>query len=573
LACGDFARISRENDKRLEKRQRNKFTFLRMIKTIFVKEKIVKLKGVKFPNVNHRQLVFMILNLFLFIFSACAPYTSETGIKPEHFRATAAAANELADFAVDATREATLRQTAVAANLTAVYSEQIEREINAAAMTRDHEAMAATMTRTHADGVLSLRATEMSLNMTEAAATSTAVYHLLRTEEELKNADQLRQQQAQAFANDERVSMLWTIVIALGVLCGIVGVSFAIKDLARGFRVRQERPLATAPLGGGDFAVAIASGWTTGVPAMPRLLRRNSPATLLPANVPSTIENNPSPSVLRMPSDRSGHVMVVGATGKGKSNTLRVLATQRDRVIAIDPHFRPESWPTNVEVKRDPNDIKSLLDWMQTELDHRIAEGAVSYVNFETITVIVDELPALANRLGTDIWNVFSLWLWEARKYKLFLIVGTHTTLVRSLGLQGQSEILENFHATYYLGAKAIQQCESASSLSLPAAVRIGENPPEPVLIPYEEALDPDSRQRTTPRILPAMIAQEEIDGRRFDRAVLSDLTSRNKAALWLVNRETGRASGQEYARLDAALEWRKDRLHCLWAEHLLQVK
>ena len=333
--------------------------------------------------------------------------------------------------------------------------------------------------------------------------------------------------------------------------------------LARAYLAKQQRPIYSISTPGGILAVAPA-GWA----------EIGSPTTVLPAApqmLPRLLTGVSHSKGGKLPQLLNCHVMVVGAQGDGKSNTLKALAQQRMGVTVIDPHYRPGTWPPHVNIISTKDSIRTALLEMDTVLDDRIAGGRAGELAFNNRTIVVDELPVLANSLGSDlVWGAFKRWLFEARKYKLFLILGTHTTQVKPLGLEGQSVVFQMIKATILLGGAAVRKDpELVRGMERPAILQIEQQPPQPLLIPYNESLDPESARFTAPAA--TQPPQHERDAAVFNSAPLSDLTSRNRAALYLAGRDHGRASGGEYERLDAALRYRAQAMNCTWAHGLQQ--
>jgi hypothetical protein len=84
----------------------------------------------------------------------------------------------------------------------------------------------------------------------------------------------------------------------------------------------------------------------------------------------------------------------------------------------------------------------------------------------------------------------------EGRKFGLYMAVVSQSTRVRTLGIEGEGDLLENFRHVLLLGKAAVSQYpELVAKLERPAVLRSGHNAPQPVIIPYDPRRDPDAPQ------------------------------------------------------------------------------
>jgi hypothetical protein len=280
------------------------------------------------------------------------------------------------------------------------------------------------------------------------------------------------------------------------------------------------------------------------------------------------------------------HVMIVGQTGEGKSMALREVVDQRDDVIVLDPHYLPGAWGA-ARVLYEPEKIQSFMAWMLQELDTRMQQRNGGQTAFPSLTVATEELPMLVDQIGSEILPTWKRWMREGRKFGLNMVIVTQSTRVKSLGIEGEGDLLESFNWILELESSALTNYrELVEGMERPAVLRNRKNPPQPVIIPYDPRKDPDnpsftpffvggnspsSRVVEPPRInLPPRVSQAEQDGRKLDGRI-EEISSLNAAGLLLSDDVTERPSGQFLQeRLRPALEWRARQLGCEHARRLL---
>lgn len=167
------------------------------------------------------------------------------------------------------------------------------------------------------------------------------------------------------------------------------------------------------------------------------------------------------------------HVALVGATGGGKSNALRLLLPQLlavgARVSLCDPHYTAldadngDDWrPIAARLAGAPavaaRDIDAEIDRLCTELHQRLAirrdGGTVGAPWF----LAVDELPVIADTVPDAMPRLTSL-LREGRKVGLYVLGASQSMLVKALG--GDSSARDAYRTCIYSGGDT----RSASAL------------------------------------------------------------------------------------------------------------
>ena len=139
------------------------------------------------------------------------------------------------------------------------------------------------------------------------------------------------------------------------------------------------------------------------------------------------------------------------------------------------------------------------MQQMQELLNGRYTQRAQGTTHFEPLTVATDEMPAIVTALGQRVDKVWREWLREGRKVGLFFVVSTQSTRVKTLGIRGEGDLLENFNYILLLGKLATGQYpDLVNNMAWPAALRTSHGT-RPVIVPYvqsqsangETAVDP----------------------------------------------------------------------------------
>ena len=173
----------------------------------------------------------------------------------------------------------------------------------------------------------------------------------------------------------------------------------------------------------------------------------------------------------------------------------------------------------------------------------------------------------------------------EGRKFGLYMTIVTQSTRVKSLGIEGEGDLLESFNWVLELQSSALKNYrELVEGMERPAILRNRENGVHPVIIPYDPRKDPEhpsftpfyvggqgsSRVVEPPRInLPRPVSQAEQDGRKLD-TVIHRMSSGNAVGMELGDFGE-RPSGQFLNdRVYPALEWRVKHLNCETSARIL---
>jgi hypothetical protein len=161
---------------------------------------------------------------------------------------------------------------------------------------------------------------------------------------------------------------------------------------------------------------------------------------------------------------------------------------RRQQVVVLDPHHAPGSWE-NAQVIGGGRDFEIIGRYMQQMhhlLSQRYTDRAQGHSQFEPLTVATDEMPAIVAALGRQVDEVWREWLREGRKVGLFFVVSTQSTRVKTLGIRGEGDLLENFSYVLLLGKVAANKYpELVRDMERPAVLRTIRGI-RPVIIPNE---------------------------------------------------------------------------------------
>ena len=235
--------------------------------------------------------------------------------------------------------------------------------------------------------------------------------------------------------------------------------------------------------GNGDI-IALPSNQFQVMPG--RLLPRMEEPLLLPAG-------NAEP--VNLPQITSGHVLIAATSGSGKTICLRELVDMRPgSTIVIDPHYTPGAWGA-AKVIYGP-EMGPFLSSLVEELETRKAARHDGQRHFDSFTVATEEMPSLVNEFGKDILLVWKRIMREGRKFGIFMMVVSQSTRVRSLGIDGEGDLLDNFNHVIELGKNAVEsEPDLVAGMQRPALIRSGHHAPQTIVIPYDPRKDSESEQ------------------------------------------------------------------------------
>lgn len=427
--------------------------------------------------------------LVLAVLAACGPtpYPPTSYIITPNAAATLAAVDQVRNEAANnATVQAAevARQSALATQQVVVLTQQAQatEQVLAAQATGTIETILQAQTATAASVVIRITEQAIQAQATREAiaaqATGTAVAQLAAAEQRLIDDEQQRlalQRQAEAAELEYQRQMnqirpyLWGGVVVTAIMTAAAAILILYQ---------RSRPITVHDSTGPRVLVPLNS-----YQVLP------SPRPALAASV-TPIETTPDSTMtpIPLPPLTQGHVLIAGETGSGKSTALLAVLRRRPNVVVLDPHDDSATWENARVIGGGRNfaAIETYLEQMKQLLSQRYQQRSQGQRQFESLTVATDEMPAIVSALGRGVDEVWRMWLREGRKVGLYFIVSTQSTRVKTLGIQGEGDLLENFSYVLVLGRLAVTTYpELVQEMERPAVIRT-INGVRPVLIPYE---------------------------------------------------------------------------------------
>jgi hypothetical protein len=149
------------------------------------------------------------------------------------------------------------------------------------------------------------------------------------------------------------------------------------------------------------------------------------------------------------------HLLIYGSTGKGKSTYVEYALQHIQKsipdaqFIVVNPHHRKGQWGLNecIGGGRDYASIESALTNILALMETRYQEYYEDCnATFNDIFIVIDELPAITSNTSKGaVGNTMKQLSSEARKVNMWLIVLSQSKLVKQLGFERASDMLDNF--------------------------------------------------------------------------------------------------------------------------------
>lgn len=158
------------------------------------------------------------------------------------------------------------------------------------------------------------------------------------------------------------------------------------------------------------------------------------------------------------------HLLIIGATNSGKSFTLKLFQNEllklnyQIKSYDIDATF--EDYSKRVNVIYDYPDIEKNVEKDLNELELRVQERRIKGKNYnpQKTLIVSEELPSLVDEI-----ELMQSWIKRlsnrGRKVGLFIAALSQNDTVDSLGLSGNSKLINNF-VRIYLGERAKERAK-----------------------------------------------------------------------------------------------------------------
>lgn len=153
------------------------------------------------------------------------------------------------------------------------------------------------------------------------------------------------------------------------------------------------------------------------------------------------------------------HLLVIGATGSGKTfTTEKILCFSGFPVRVITTKRKADQWQ-GLEVIGHPRNFEAILEAFQESLDEMQSRLELIDKDWPQLFTVVDELPAIvANVQGTT--EFLTTFIREARETRLRFVFLVQGQQVRTIGLEGQSDLRDNL-LEIRLGKFAVMEAEA----------------------------------------------------------------------------------------------------------------
>ena len=148
--------------------------------------------------------------------------------------------------------------------------------------------------------------------------------------------------------------------------------------------------------------------------------------------------------------DEQPHRLIIGHTRGGKTTLMHAMATgwaeQGARVLVCDPDASPGQWP-GCRVVGGGDNFAAMgegLRLVEREVGKRRTLRAEGQRTFAPVHIVVDEAQDVVAELP-EAWPIMESVARRGAKLNMHLTVGVQDKQVKTLGLQGKSELLRNF--------------------------------------------------------------------------------------------------------------------------------
>lgn len=154
--------------------------------------------------------------------------------------------------------------------------------------------------------------------------------------------------------------------------------------------------------------------------------------------------------LLNLEPDRYPHLIIVGPTGSGKTTFTRaVLAGRAGRVAVLTPKPDPNDWPgvpiVTIDDSGEFTELTAAFSTLLADMRARLVAAKRGQAAGEELTIVCDDWPVLASECGKPASSVFKMVARLGRSLRVRLIILSQSERVKSLGLEGEGDAVDNF--------------------------------------------------------------------------------------------------------------------------------
>lgn len=165
--------------------------------------------------------------------------------------------------------------------------------------------------------------------------------------------------------------------------------------------------------------------------------------------------------------DRYPHTLIIGATGTGKTTFTRaLLGTRPGLLVVLTPKPDPSDWPAVpiITIGDDGGfaELTTTFEQLDREVKRRLVASKRGLPVGDPLTIVCDDWPVLASECGKPATDLFKLVGRLGRSLRVRLVVLSQSERVKSLGLDGEGDAVDNF-AKVLLGRSHRATMQTAS--------------------------------------------------------------------------------------------------------------
>ena len=147
--------------------------------------------------------------------------------------------------------------------------------------------------------------------------------------------------------------------------------------------------------------------------------------------------------------DALPHLMIIGVTGSGKTTTALAVLSQRDGECIILTPKPDDHWGglpvTTIDDDASYTTLADTFASLETEVKRRLVAAKRFQPIPTTLTIVCDDWPVLAKECRPVSTHMFKLVARLGRAMRIRLIVLSQSERVKTIGIEGEGDTLDNF--------------------------------------------------------------------------------------------------------------------------------